>query len=196
MKHQALPLNSGAFTLIELLCVITIIGLLASLLMPVTGRIIERANDTKCMNNLRQIGIAANAAATDNDNKYPIIEIDDDGKIVDAAFETDALPLDQALAKYGVTSETLQCPADLKGPNNYESRNPHSSYMWQPFSEDVDSAVPSVLRRRGVTTIPSSKLRLATDWSAVHAGDKPGGRKMMYAVYGDGHVQTSYGQRK
>jgi prepilin-type N-terminal cleavage/methylation domain-containing protein len=68
------PSGSG-FTLVELLVVISIIALLASLLLPGLSRAREYAYFTRCKNNLRQIGIGVSIYAGDNKGRLPEGEI-------------------------------------------------------------------------------------------------------------------------
>ncbi len=63
--------SSGAFTLIELLTVIAIIGILAAIIIPTVGTVREKAQRAVDANNLREILKAAMLYAADNNDRLP-----------------------------------------------------------------------------------------------------------------------------
>jgi len=68
--------QKSAFTLIELLVVIAIIAILAAILFPVFATAREKARETSCLSNLRQLGTATLMYATDFDEELPLIRRD------------------------------------------------------------------------------------------------------------------------
>lgn len=64
MKRQA-------FTLMELLTVVAVIGVLAAILIPVVGRVRESAHQSQCASNLRQLAGASLLYASDHGGELP-----------------------------------------------------------------------------------------------------------------------------
>src|SRR5438552_18475544 len=92
---------SRGFTMLELLIVIAVIVILATIAYPVFIGIQERAKATKDMNNLRQIGIATQLYMNDNDG---------------ALFSTAASWMSQLHPKYLSSWNVFQSPFDNPVP--------------------------------------------------------------------------------
>lgn len=168
-----------SFTLVELLVVIAIIALLGTLFSPALNSAILKARSVRCAGNLRQIGMAASLAATDNNNKYPEINQ------AAAPIYTDASATNMigALGPYGVTTNTLECPIDMSHGNasafvTYQG----SSYEWDPvFDDEPVNATVVYITPTVAIPVNSSRVRLAMDFNPIH-------RNRPNVVYGDGHV--------
>lgn len=67
-------MSKRAFTLIELLVVLSIIAMLMGILMSSLVKVRKQAKQIFCLNNLRQMSIAATSYTLNNDSYYPIAQ--------------------------------------------------------------------------------------------------------------------------
>jgi len=103
--------NRSGFTLIELLVVIAIIAILAAILFPVFAQAREKARQTSCLSNEKQLALGMLQYAQDYDETYPI------------GFTSDnpagwGLPQDSWPAKiqpYLKNFQVFACPSDPDG---------------------------------------------------------------------------------
>jgi prepilin-type N-terminal cleavage/methylation domain-containing protein/prepilin-type processing-associated H-X9-DG protein len=74
-KDSTMKTDRAGFTLIELLVVIAIIAILAAILFPVFAKVREKARQTQCLSNEKQIGLAVLQYVEDYDESYPLAQL-------------------------------------------------------------------------------------------------------------------------
>lgn len=65
------PFRAGGFSLVELLVVVSLIAVLAGMLLPAIGSVREAAGASRCLSNLRQLGLGTTMYVEDWDGSYP-----------------------------------------------------------------------------------------------------------------------------
>lgn len=92
------------FTLIELLVVIAIIAILAAILFPVFARAREKARQTTCQSNLKQMTLGMQMYAQDYDETLPLC--------ITGNVYTSVWSVYQSLQPYVSNEQVLLCPSD------------------------------------------------------------------------------------
>lgn len=114
-------LHANGFTLIELLVVIAIIAILAAILFPVFAQAREKARQTACLSNMKQVALAVRMYMTDNDERlfFRATTNADSTRAHVTVARTDpsynALQWWNALMPYIKNKDIFTCPSD-SGP--------------------------------------------------------------------------------
>jgi prepilin-type N-terminal cleavage/methylation domain-containing protein/prepilin-type processing-associated H-X9-DG protein len=98
-----------AFTLIELLVVIAIIAILAAILFPVFAQARDKARQSMCLNNMKQLGLGYYMYAQDYDEMLPA------SQFWDPAMNTNVTPHMKwyhVIQPYLKNNHVTQCPSD------------------------------------------------------------------------------------
>ena len=98
--RQMLPRARFGFTLIELLVVIAIIAILAAILFPVFAKAREKARQTACLSDAKQMGLAFLQYNQDYDERNP------------SGTQPSALGWAAQLYSYVKSTSLYQCPDD------------------------------------------------------------------------------------
>jgi len=182
------------FTLVELLVVITIIGMLAALLLPAVQGAREAGRKTQCINNQRQLGLAL-TQYEQRENKYPgyqNVQVDAtdltgtniDGEITLTGWVFPLLPFlerNDLFDTYGETgvSQTIGmrptnalklmvCPSDVQAEGfTHAASNDASSYVANCGMQDGDRLGGTVAANTPRDYIGNGVFHSAVPWQVM-----------------------------
>jgi len=179
------------FTLIELLVVIAVIAILASILFPVFTKAVNKAKQTTCLSNVRQLTTAMIMLVQDNKNVYPTVSNSDLTQTWAAQLES-----------YAGNRKLFRCPLDDNGDGyvsyvmngllfNYDGTGIQSSALKNPsevglFADGTSYKFPEA----GVL-----------NWTGDAAAHKPATasatveRHSLCVSYTDGHAEALSGAK-
>ncbi len=198
------------FTLVELLVVVAIIAVLASLLLPALVQAREMAMRVECKSRLRQFGIMLGFYVQDYDGYYPFMQV----------TSTDYTLVDQGIGGYGASDSTdwrdsrikhfarLDYVNDRRMLNCPSSKVQHGSIMADGYIRRIGyfqvgvgttNSTPRILSDPTNSPFIADRVWMPFDqgfpspaegtsnyrWSHHTAGDPQGAN----VVYADGHVE-------
>ena len=204
MRKNSGPISvrpyAAAFSLLELLVVVAIIAILAGLLLPAISRSKAKAYDLVCVNNLKQLGVAARMYADENGQRLPSAEILPSLPIDPASPLPRIRDVLSAVLGMGASTNTnnasiFRCPRDRFDFYAKEG----SSYEWNAglngrrIDESQSANLTLVHHTKGgavqstnfVLTFTPETTPLLLDYEDFHERTSKSGKNV---VYMDGHV--------
>ena len=198
MKPAGSEKLGRAFTLVELLVVISIIGLLMGILMPALRKARAAANKTYCMANLRQLGVAMRSYLDDNRDIFPIC-CAEPWALIDTKNPEYAPPITTVLTKILKESKVFICKADTV--KKYYKMVGGTSYWYNGRSQNLmsgqwDDGLGGITIRQYPLVQQGAKekdIDVMSDFDAIHPGTTGTYRKRIGQknyLYADLHVSN------
>lgn len=188
--------RSRGFTLIELLLSIAIIAVLVSLLVPAARKFTQAGKGAKCANNLRQISVAVNSYASDNDGKYPLPLSHGSSSrfipvryLVNGVSQSGSADENKALDPYISDLRVTMCPVVVEK----KMLGPTELQYWMG-TQSVVSEKAYLKREKVDANDPYPALAWCTwpayDFLKTKGGPPHGGQSSMNVLYLDGSVRS------
>ena len=161
------------FTLVEILVVVTIVGILAALCVPAFFHVLMNAKCAKCISNQRQIGLALLLYANDHDGQLPPTSHSTGSMFIQYSWI-------YQLADYlGKMDEVRVCPADEPDRQRTVINRKATSYVLNDIVFDPDEYGPQYNSlqnlpypaRTALLFILSADLNISPTWDHAHCAD-------------------------
>ena len=187
------------FTLIEILAVVTILGVLVALILPAVQAAREAARRIGCMNNLKQIGLAIHNYSAIYDvfphglNGYtphvamlPYLEMGDrynainfeSGRFGGVDFEENRTARSGSVSVFLCPSDPQQDPNGI--PTSYAANQGVGLENWRTANGPFGNRVDDVYNRLADVTDGTSSTAAFSEWVISHHFDPPRSRWVVY----------------
>ena len=163
-----------AFTVVELLVVMTIVAVLAGVSMPLYARVTQSARAAACVSNLRQLGAGLGLYLADHNLQMPTLLAGRKQKIDPGPV------IDDTLNTYVTDPRVFACPADVNGL----AAQSGTSYYWNVAINGQSAAALHMLN----LSTSSSQIPVLSDKGSFH----PYLPNKVNLLYADGHADKDF----